>query len=168
MDNHDHLLVETVRPTLGRGMRHLGGVYSQRLNRAHGRVGHVFQGRYKAILVERDAHLLELGRYVVLNPLRAGMVQAANDWRWSSDRAEVADRMPAAGDEVPRLQRHPTRPALSSLGESTQKRGEWMTAAYREHGYLLTEIAAHAGLHYSSISKIIKAWAEAGNSRIKT
>lgn len=229
MDNHYHLLVETGRPTLGRGMRHLSGVYSQRLNRAHGRVGHVFQGRYKAILVERDAHLLELSRYLVLNPVRAGMVRAAKDWRWSSYRAtvgqakapdwlstdwilaqfgadeararsayrrfvaegagaaspwqglrgdgvlggeafraEVADRMPAAGGEVPRLQRHLARPALSSLGQSTQKRGQWMTAAYREHGYLLTEIAACAGLHYSSVSKIIKAWEEEKNSRFKT
>ena len=96
MDYHYHLLVETGRATLVRGMRHLGGVYTQRLNRRHGRVGHLFQGRYHAILVERDAHLLELSRY------------------------------------------------------------------------LLTEIAAHAGLHYSSVSKIIKSWEEEKNSRFKT
>ncbi|MAE44342.1 MAG: hypothetical protein CMF63_05060 [Magnetovibrio sp.] len=53
-------------------------------------------------------------------------------------------------------------------GEQTQKCGEWMTAAYREDGYLLTEIAAQAGLHYSSISKIIKAWEEGENSLFKS
>ena len=65
-------------------MRQLNGVYTQRFNRAHGRVGHVFQGRYKAILVERDSYLLELARYVVLNPLRAKMVKRLEDWPWSS------------------------------------------------------------------------------------
>ena len=62
-----HLLIETPEANLARGMRQLNGVYTQRFNRVHGRVGHVFQGRYKAILVERDSYLLELARYVVLN-----------------------------------------------------------------------------------------------------
>jgi hypothetical protein len=62
-------------------------VYTQRFNRHHGRVGHVFQGRYKAILVEKEAHLLELARYVVLNPVRAKMVRSSKDWKWSSYRA---------------------------------------------------------------------------------
>lgn len=84
MANHYHLLIETVDPTLSRGMRHLNGVYTQAFNRRHRRVGHVFQGRFKAILVERDAYLLELSRYVVLNPVRAKMVRAAKDWPWSS------------------------------------------------------------------------------------
>lgn len=84
MTNHYHLLVETVDPTLSRGMRHLNGVYTQRFNRRHHQAGHVFQGRFKAILVERDAYLLELSRYVVLNPVRAGMTQAAEEWPWSS------------------------------------------------------------------------------------
>jgi len=84
MTNHYHLLIETVDPTLSRGMRHLNGVYTQRFNRRHQQVGHVFQGRFKAILVEKDAYLLELSRYIVLNPVRAGMVQAAEDYPWSS------------------------------------------------------------------------------------
>jgi putative transposase len=67
-------------------MRHLNGVYTQTFNRRHQQVGHVFQGRFKAILVERDAYLLELSRYVVLNPVRANMVQVAQDWPWSSYR----------------------------------------------------------------------------------
>jgi len=87
MTNHYHLLVETVDPTLARGMRQLNGVYTQEFNRRHSRTGHVFQGRYKAILVERDAYLLELARYVVLNPVRAKMVRRAQDCPWSSYRA---------------------------------------------------------------------------------
>ncbi len=87
MTNHYHLLVETVDPTLSHGMRQLNGVYTQGFNRCHQRTGHVFQGRFKAILVERDAYLLELARYVVLNPVRAKMVRTARDWRWSSYRA---------------------------------------------------------------------------------
>ncbi|NKB54921.1 MAG: helix-turn-helix domain-containing protein [Alphaproteobacteria bacterium] len=89
MDNHYHLLVETPAPNLSRGMRQLNGVYTQRFNRRHGRVGHLFQGRFTAILVERDAYLLALVRYVVLNPVRAGMVRRAQDWRWSSYRASA-------------------------------------------------------------------------------
>ena len=87
MDNHYHLLIETPEANLSRGMRHVNGVYTQRFNRAHELVGHVFQGRFKAILVEREAYLLELSRYVVLNPVRAGLVRSAKDWRWSSYRA---------------------------------------------------------------------------------
>lgn len=84
MSNHYHLLIETPEANLAKGMRQLNGVYTQRFNRLNGRVGHVFQGRYKAILVERDSYLLELARYVVLNPLRAGMVKRLESWPWSS------------------------------------------------------------------------------------
>jgi putative transposase len=87
MGNHYHLVVETPAANLGRGMRDLNGMYTQAFNRRHGRSGHVFQGRYHAVLVQRDAHLLELCRYVVLNPVRAGLVVRAEDWRWSSYRA---------------------------------------------------------------------------------
>lgn len=68
-------------------MRQLNGVYTQHFNRNHARVGHVFQGRYKAILVQKEAYLLELSRYIVLNPVRACMVRAVKDWPWSSYRA---------------------------------------------------------------------------------
>jgi REP element-mobilizing transposase RayT len=87
MDNHYHLLVETPQANLSRGMRQLNGVYTQAFNRAHGRVGHVFQGRFKSILVEKEPHLLELARYIVLNPVRARSVRRAVDWPWSSYRA---------------------------------------------------------------------------------
>lgn len=87
MGNHYHLLVGTPDATLSRGMRQLNGDYAQHFNRRHGRDGHVFQGRYKAILVQREAHLLEVSRYVVRNPVRAGIVTSPADWPWSSFRA---------------------------------------------------------------------------------
>ena len=96
MGNHYHLMVETPEANLSRGMRQLIGVYTQRFNRRHGRVGHLFQGRYKAILVERESYLLELCRYVVLNPVRAGLVARVEDWRWSS-YAETAGRARPGG-----------------------------------------------------------------------
>jgi len=91
MGNHYHLLVETPDGNLGKGMRQLNGVYTQNCNRRHGWVGHVFQGRYKAILVDGDSYLLELSRYVVLNPVRAGMVGSAGDWPWSSYLAMLGE-----------------------------------------------------------------------------
>src|SRR3989304_9487258 len=84
MDNHYHLLIETPKPNLSSGMRQLNGVYTQSFNRRHRRVGHIFQGRYKAILVEKEAHLLELCRYVVLNPLRVDPGARVENWCWSS------------------------------------------------------------------------------------
>jgi REP element-mobilizing transposase RayT len=87
MDNHYHLLIETPRGNLSVGMRQLNGVYTQRFNRRQGRVGHVFQGRFKAIVVEREQYLLALCRYVVLNPVRAGVVKQPERYRWSSYRA---------------------------------------------------------------------------------
>lgn len=84
MTNHYHLLVETVEGNLSQGMRQLNGVYTQRFNRRHRQVGHLFQGRYKAIVVQKEAHLLELSRYVVLNPVRAKMTASPADWPWSS------------------------------------------------------------------------------------
>ena len=91
MANHYHIVVETVEGNLARGMRHLNGVYTQGFNRSHGRDGHVFQGRYKGILVEKDSYLLELARYVVLNPVRAGMIAEVRNWQWSSYRAMIGE-----------------------------------------------------------------------------
>jgi len=84
MDNHYHLVVGTAEGNLSKGMRQMNGVYTQHFNRQHNRVGHVFQGRYKAILVEKDAYLMELSRYVVLNPVRARVIGQTGDWPWSS------------------------------------------------------------------------------------
>lgn len=89
MSNHYHIIVETIDGNLSRGMRQLNGYYTQLFNRKHKLVGHLYQGRFKAILVQKESHLLELSRYVVLNPVRAGMVQYPEDWHWSSYKAVI-------------------------------------------------------------------------------
>ncbi|HEY1044587.1 MAG TPA: transposase [Telluria sp.] len=86
MTNHYHLMVETVDSGLHRGMRYLNSTYAQHVNRRHGLVGHVFQGRYKAILCQKETYLLALSRYIVLNPVRASMAARPEEWMWSSYR----------------------------------------------------------------------------------
>jgi putative transposase len=87
MDNHFHLVVGTPEGNLSKAMRQLNGVYTQAFNRRHQRVGHVLQRRFKAIVVDRDSYLLELCRYVVLNPVRAKQTRKADTYPWSSYRA---------------------------------------------------------------------------------
>jgi len=216
MDNHFHLVLETPNPNLARGMRELNGVYAQRFNRRHRRFGHLFGGRYKALLVEREPHLLEVCRYVVLNPERVATPTESYDrYRWSSYRATAGleaapdflacervlalfdvDRARAIrayrafvrdglgredptgsrlgeiylGDmdfvrrkqprtrrssEVPLRQREPIR---SSLAELLREQSESAVAlAYREHGYSLREIGAELGVHYSTVSRRLRA-----------
>ena len=91
MSNHYHLIIETPHANLSKGMRQLNGVYTQRYNRRHSKVGHLFQGRYKSIIVDAQTYLLELSRYVVLNPVRAGMVKDVFEWPWSSYRSMAGD-----------------------------------------------------------------------------
>jgi putative transposase len=87
MDTHLHAVVETPEPTLGDGMRRLLGGYAHRFNRRHDRFGHLFAGPFSASLVETEAHAIEVCAYVVLNPVRAGLVPTARDWVWGSYRA---------------------------------------------------------------------------------
>lgn len=223
MDNHFHLLIEIAQPNLSRGMRQLNGVYTQRFNRRHRKAGHLFQGRFKAILVEKDSYLLELARYVVLNPVRAKMVGMPEQYRWSSYRAmlglepaapglttdwvlcqfartkavarrryaqfvragvgraspwsELKGQVLLGGDafvedmapwlnahatkgEIPKRQRLLRRPSIKTLlarADSKAERNEAMARAYLQHGYTLAEIGREAGLHYATISRIIKA-----------
>ena len=227
MDNHYHLLIETPDPNLSMGMRQLNGVYTQGFNRIHNRVGHVFQGRYKAILVEKDEHLLELCRYIVLNPLRAGMTKTVKDWKWSSyqatasptnphtfltvdwvlgqfavikpkarkaykafitDGLEEAEESPwqklvgqivfggdkfAARiqkrisqakeiDEIPRSQRFLGRPLLETIfvdqeNQTKSTRNKLIIKAHIEYGYTLKAIANQLKIHYTTVSKILKA-----------
>lgn len=96
MDNHYHLLIETPQPNLSLGMRQLNGRYTQTYNRRYQRVGHLLQGRFRSILVEKEAHLLELCRYVVLNPVRAKLVPHPRQWAWSSYRATVGESKASA------------------------------------------------------------------------
>lgn len=84
MNNHYHLLVETTDANLAQAMRQLNGLYAQHVNKRHNVVGHLFQGRYKAILVQKSSYLLELSRYIVLNPLRGKIVASLDEWQWSS------------------------------------------------------------------------------------
>ncbi len=92
MENHYHLVLEAPQANLSQAIRHLNGVYTQAFNRGHQRVGHLFQGRFKAIPVEKETYLLELCRYVVLNPVRAGLVPHPRAWRWSSYRATAGEQ----------------------------------------------------------------------------
>jgi putative transposase len=86
MGNHYHLVLETPRANLSPGMRQLNGRYAQYFNRRHSRCGHVFQARFRAILVETDSYLLTVCRYVVLNPVRARLCRQPDGWVWSSYR----------------------------------------------------------------------------------
>jgi len=96
MGNHYHLMIGTPEGNLTKGMRQLNGVFTQWSNRRHQRSGHLFQGRYKAILVDRDSYFLELARYIVLNPVRAAMVKQPQQWAWSSYGAMIGKSSAAA------------------------------------------------------------------------
>jgi putative transposase len=225
MGNHYHLLIETPQPNLSRGMRQLNGVYTQRYNYRHKKSGHVYQGRFKGVLIERNSHLLEVIRYVVLNPLRAKLVNHPQQWRWSSYRATagtakapdwlttdwtlsqfgrgrnkaqkeyrqfvreglgesapwdnlvgglilgsesfVAQCRACLSDDLElselsaehRDLLRPTLDALFDCIDMTDKdsRNRVMVTAYREHAYTLKALAMHLGIHYSTVSRAIKA-----------
>lgn len=89
MGNHYHLLLRTRRANLSRIMRHLNGEYARAYNLRHSLDGHLFQRRFHAVLVDSDAYLMEVCRYVELNPVRAGLVTRAGEWVWSSFRANT-------------------------------------------------------------------------------
>jgi REP element-mobilizing transposase RayT len=96
MPNHYHLVVETPQPTLSAGMMQLGAVYTQAFNRRWNRAGHLFQGRFFSLHVQRESHLLELLRYTALNPVRAGLASAPGAWQWGSFRATAGlEKRPA-------------------------------------------------------------------------
>lgn len=117
MGNHYHLLLQPREENLSRTLRHVNGVYSQRFNRRHGRVGHVFAGRFKSLLVDRETYLREIVRYIVLNPVRAGFVENPEEWRWSSYRT--------TGGLT-------SNPAWLTVAEVLDLFGEGSTAAARE------------------------------------
>ncbi len=119
MDNHYHVMMETAEGNLSQVMRQLNAFYSQYFNHRHKFVGHVFQGRYKAILVQKENYLLELSRYIVLNPVRAGKVAHPKEWRWSSYNSIFSAEKPPVWLDIDWL--------LSQFG---QERGA-AVAAYR-------------------------------------
>ena len=224
MSNHYHLVIETVEGNLSAGMRQINGVYTQYFNRRHHSTGHVFQGRFKAILVDRESYLLELCRYAVLNPVRAGMVEEPGEYKWSSYRATVGksesakflstdwvlsqfrDKRRTAqiayaafvkagigmdvwkdlkyqcllGDrvfcgqfmaglrdrkelkEIPRIQRYVARPALDDLfppniERSRQELRKTIQQAAKQWGYSYADLSRQTGLHYTTISRIVRA-----------
>lgn len=223
MGNHYHLMVETTEANLSRGMQHLNSSYSQRFNRKHKQCGHVLQGRFFGLLIQREDHLLEVCRYVVLNPVRAGLVAAAGDYLWSSYRSTLGqcdadswlctdwvlsqfgtgraearaayERFVSAGvgapspllvkrgrlvigsedfveeveaaledklksPEFPLDQRLAGRPSLSEIfarrSADKKHRNRHIHDAYWKHQYSMSAIGAYIGLHYSTISKILR------------
>ena len=224
MDNHYHLLIETLEGNLSIGMRQLNGVYTQSFNRRYERVGHLFQGRFKAILIEKDNHLLEVCRYVVLNPVRAGVVDNPKQWKWSSYRAtgdgemvhrcltpdwilcqfgkkrgmaerkykefvragmrgeslwkgvkaqsifgsedfvgSLIDYVKGYEDiaEISKSQRYLSRPSLEQFlnrGAIQDKgaRDERIEEAVEKYGYTQKEVSRHLGIHFTSVSRIMR------------
>ena len=224
MGNHYHLLIETPEPNLSRGMRQLNGVYTQAYNRRHEQAGHVMQGRFKAILVEKESYLLQLCRYIVHNPVAAKLTNKVEDWPWSSFQAtaglvpaptwleidwilgqfgetreaaqahyrqfvaaapkddrpwdELTGRIFLGGadfarklmdlmddqrtpTEIPRAQRLPLRPPLEVLfPEETAgdraERNQRMRRAHVDFGYSLKEIGDFLGIHYATVSRVVK------------
>ena len=169
MDNHYHLLIQTPDANLSKGMRHLNGVFTQTSNRRHGRVGHLFQGRFKAILVDSDAYLLELARYVVLNPVRAGMVRKPQMWLWSSYRASLG-LAPAepflAVDGL--LAQFANRRAVARaryakfVAEGIKAPSPWrdrnraIAKAHATGAYSYQQIAEHFGVHFTTVGRIVR------------
>ena len=96
MSNHYHLVLQTPQPNLSRGMHWLNGRYAQWFNRRHGRSGHLFQGRFHGKVVEKESYLFTVARYVVLNPVRAGLIGHPAEWRWSSYRQTAGIDVPDA------------------------------------------------------------------------
>ncbi|HOE16347.1 MAG TPA: transposase [Syntrophorhabdaceae bacterium] len=224
MDNHYHLVVETPEGNLSRGMKHLNGVYTQKYNWRYKKTGHIFQGRFKAIIVDKDSYLLQLCRYVLLNPVRAKMVDTPDSWRWSSYNAmtgkenppeflttdwvlgQFSDKKKRARmlfedfvikgihdttlwenvkgqiflgekefieqckkilgkhdtvQEVPRFQRFADRPPLEHLfvdimKQQKKERNEAIYDACIKYGYTQKEVAGFLGLHYATVSNLIK------------
>jgi putative transposase len=209
MGNHDHLVVEVPRGNLIAGMRQLNGLYAQRFNRRHHCSGHVFQARYRSILVAKESHLVVVCRYVVRNPVRAGICSDPAAWEWSSYRATAGLRTPhpafAAHDvlaflggepvsarrryrefvlgpaepfavvgerigsddflrrdfelepplpEIARVQIEPLPPTLDEIFARSD--GVSVATAYRRHGYTMSQIAEHLGVHYATVSRRLR------------
>jgi len=221
MHNHYHLLIETPEGNLARGMRQLNGIYTQHVNKRHQRVGHILQGRYKSILIDKENYLLELSRYIALNPVRANLVEDPKDWPWSAypqligcnqkipclstdwilaqfgperkaaieayqefvlsgidvgsplekvkgqlflgpenfmDQIKHLIHEQESLSEIPKKQRYAARPSLHEIfqGKDKKAKEEQMYQAYQEYGYTLKDIAEYLGMHYTTVSKIIK------------
>ncbi|MDD5006950.1 MAG: transposase [Syntrophorhabdaceae bacterium] len=224
MDNHYHLVIETPEGNLSRGMKHLNGVYTQKYNWRYKKTGHILQGRFNAIIVDKDSYLLQLCRYVLLNPVRAKIVETPDLWRWSSYNAMTGkEKQPEylttdwvlgqfsdqkrrahrlfkdfvmkgihdttlwknvkgqiflgekefierckrilgkydALHEIPRSQRFADRPSLEHLftdniQQQKQERNNVIHDACIQYGYTLKEVADFLGIHYTTVSNVIR------------
>ncbi len=136
MGNHYHLLLHTREANLSRLMRQINGVYTQTFNRRHGLTGHLFQGRFKAILVDSDSYLLEVCRYVDLNPVRAQMVKRPDAYAWSSYRALAGLAEPA-----PWLDRQPLYAQLLPGKSAAKAAAQYAEFVSQGHGVQLWEMA---------------------------
>jgi putative transposase len=90
MPNHYHLFIETVDPNLSQGMRQLNGVFTQKYNYYNKKTGHIFQGRYKAALVEKESYFGQVMRYIAMNPVKAKLVSRPEQWKWSGHNEIVS------------------------------------------------------------------------------
>jgi putative transposase len=152
LHNHYHLLIETPEGNLARGMRQLNGVYTQRFNRRHNSGGNLFQGRYKAVVLERERYLLDMCRDVVVNPLRVKTVKNLLRYPWSSYRA-------TAGMVVAPPWLH-TSWVLSQFGRSSkvaQRKYAEFVAAGEKLPSPLHQVKAQVLLGNTAFSKKMKA-----------
>jgi putative transposase len=182
MGNHVHLLILTPKGNLATGMRLLSGTYAQWFNRRHGRVGHLFQGRYGSEVIRTESQFLATLRYIVWNPVRAGLRPLPELWRWSSHRAIVGETQPPAflalqtlrslldsdperaRDRYRRLCAPDALGRLDSLGLGELKvaflfHGRSDAAAIAEahaSGHSMREIAAHLGVDASTVSRRLR------------
>jgi putative transposase len=149
MTNHYHGFIQTIEPTLSRGMQALDGEFAARFNRRHRRCGPLFQGRFRAHLVEQESYLLEVTRYIVLNPVRARMVGTAGEWPWSSYRATAGlERAPEWLDTASILDRFDP----SDRSVAMQSYREFVAAGAGQHDSPWEKL--RAGLYLGSESFI--------------
>jgi len=154
MTNHYHVLVETPEADLASGMRQLNGVYTQHINRTHGRVGHVFQVRYAGILVKAESYLLEAARYIGSSRWDELQEQAFLGSEQFVERMKA--RLPETDlREVPRAQRRRAPPPLSSFTAMADRQAG-MAAAYRSGGYSMNAIGDAFGVHYATVSRAVR------------
>lgn len=153
MSNHYHLLFFTPDTNLSRGMKDLDGDYASAFNLRHERVGHLFQGRFKSHLVDSDTYLLEVARYIVLNPVRAGMVDAPGKWRWSSYLATAGlASMPPWLDPAPILDR--LRP--DNWNEATTQYREIVASAAGQNANPWEHLVAQAFLGSPAFLRMVE------------
>jgi putative transposase len=128
MPNHYHLLLEVPEGSLPRGMHLLNGRYARRFNVRHERDGHLFQGPYRVEPVTRDSHFAEACRYIVLNPVRAGLVAEPGEWPWSSYRIHAGfDEPPAFMERLPAtFDSHESYRAFVEGGSRVDRAATWL------------------------------------------